>query len=263
MRGYWALARGSFLGWMVYRFGGIFTLATNIIYMVVIYFLWRNIYGTSSQIHGMSFNQAFIYLALASSIFNALKTYIDWMMSRNIITGNIAVDIIKPMDFQFQMFFRAAGTFLFNFCLITLPSALILFIVFRADVAWGIGLLFFPLGLVLAFAISFAIDYIVGLAAFYTESNWGISMTKEIIVTLLAGALVPLQFFPEAAQTVLKLLPFQAIYHLPLTMVVSPNLPLTEYLQMLALQAFWVVVLFLGSRLFFNRASRVLFVNGG
>jgi ABC-2 type transport system permease protein len=263
MSGYWALARGSFFAWMVYRFGGVFTLITNLLYMVVIYFLWRNIYGENAQIHGMSFNQAFIYLSLAGSIFNALKTYIDWMMSRNIITGNVAVDIIKPMDFQFQMYFRAAGTFIYNFFLITLPSAVMLFLVFRADVQWGIGLLFFPLGLVLAFSISFAIDYVVGVAAFYTESNWGISMTKEIIVTLLAGALVPLQFFPEAAQAVLKLLPFQAIYHLPLTMIISPNLPVMEYLQMLGIQAFWVAALFMGGRLFFNRASRALFINGG
>jgi ABC-2 type transport system permease protein len=184
-------------------------------------------------------------------------------MSRDIITGNIAVNVIKPVDFQFNMFCRAAGTFIFNFGTITLPSALMLFLVFGADLEWGLGLLLFPVSLVLAFAISFAIDYMVGLSSFYTESIWGISMTKEIIVTLLAGALVPIQFFPPQAQTLLRLLPFQAIYNLPLTMVVSPNLPGRELLQMLGLQMLWVVVLFGLGRLFYNRASRALFINGG
>lgn len=263
MKAYLALAKGSFLAWMVYRFGGIFTLITNLLYMVVIYFLWRSIYGSAGQIHGLTFNQAFIYLALAGSIFNSLKTYVDWQMSRDIITGNVAVNVIKPIDFQLNMFFRAAGTFTFNFGTITLPSALMLFLVFGADLEWGIGLLLFPVSLVLAFAISFALDYMVGLSSFYTESIWGISMTKEIIVTLLAGALVPLQFFPEPAQVVLRLLPFQAIYNIPLTMVVSPNLPMLEFVQMLGLQVFWIAVLFGAGRLFYNRASRALFINGG
>jgi ABC-2 type transport system permease protein len=152
---------------------------------------------------------------------------------------------------------------LVNLVVITLPSVLVLFFVFGVRIETGIGLAFVPLALLLAFLISFALDYIVGTSGFYTESTWGISMTKEIITTLLSGALIPLQFFPEGVRRVLELLPFQAIYHVPLTLITSPDLALTDCWWLLATQVFWVLALLVVSRVFFSRALRVLTVSGG
>jgi ABC-2 type transport system permease protein len=258
-----ALIKGAFMTWIAYRFSFPLTLVGTLLYMALMYHMWGSIYRNSELIHGMSFNQAFVYLALASSLFVLFKTWTDWSISRKILDGSIIVDLIKPLDFQLQMLFRSAGTVLFNLTVITLPSALVLFFVFKAEINLGIGLAFFPVGLFFAFLISFTIDYIVGLSSFYTESLWGISMTKEIITSVLSGALIPLQFFPETALQVLHLLPFQAIYHIPLTMITSPNLRVSDYLRLLATQAFWVAALFVLSRLFYRKAIQVLAVGGG
>ena len=103
----------------------------------------------------------------------------------------------------------------------------------------------------------------IGLTSFYTESIWGISSTKDIIILFLSGSLIPLQFFPEAAQKVLKLLPFQAMYHLPLMMLVEPEQSTATYLTSLGIQIFWVVVLLILARLYYNKAIKVLRVAGG
>lgn len=263
MRAYLTMVKGVFITWIIYRFGFFFTLLGNLLYMTLIFYLWKSIYKGSETLRGMTFNQAFIYLALAGSLFVLFKTYTDWSISNRVIDGSLITDLIKPLDFQMITLARTAGLTLFNVIMITIPSILVVFLVFRAEMQLGIGLLFFPLALVLAFLISFALDFAVGLTAFYTESLWGISMTKEIVTTLLSGALIPLQFFPEAAQRVLKLLPFQAIYNVPLTMVISPNLGVGYYLENLAVQLFWVALLFLLSRWFYSRAFRVLTVSGG
>ena len=113
------------------------------------------------------------------------------------------------------------------------------------------------------YLVSFSIDYFIGLMGFYSESVWGLSMTKEIIVTFLSGALIPLQFFPEAIQQVLYWLPFQAIYHTPLMIFTRPDEGLDVYLPMMALQLFWAIVLFIAARLFYNQAVKVLRVAGG
>jgi ABC-2 type transport system permease protein len=127
----------------------------------------------------------------------------------------------------------------------------------------GPGLFLFPLSLLFAFFISFFLDYFVGLFGFYSESVWGLSTTKEILVTILSGALIPLQFFPDAIQKVLLWLPFQAIYHTPLMMITRPNQGWDVFLPMLATQIFWVVALFLATRLFYNQAVKVLRISGG
>ena len=121
----------------------------------------------------------------------------------------------------------------------------------------------FPVSLILAFIVSFSIDYFVGLLGFYSESVWGLSITKEIIVSALSGALIPLQFFPETIQRVLFWLPFQAIYHTPIMMITRADLGLGTFIPMLLIQLMWAVVLFVLARLFYNQAVKVLRIAGG
>lgn len=263
MKPYLSMVKGVFITWIIYRFSFFFTLLGNLLYMTLIFFLWKSIYHGAESIHGMTFKQAFIYLALAGSLFVLFKNYTDWNISNRVVDGSLIMDLIKPVDFQYITLARTAGVTLFNFIMITIPSVLVLFVAFRAEMQFGLGLLFFPLGILMAFLISFALDFAVGLTSFYTESLWGISMTKEIITSILSGALIPLQFFPDAAQRILRFLPFQAIYNIPLTMVVSPNLNVLYYLQVMAVQAFWVLALFAFCRWFYARSSKVLNLSGG
>jgi ABC-2 type transport system permease protein len=263
MKRYLVLTRGVFMTIVTYRFGFFFTLIGNLLYIVLVYFLWRGIYQGAETIRGMTFDQALVYLALASSIFVLLKTWTEWSMSRMIRDGSIATELIKPIDFQLNLLFGTAGFALCNLMVITLPSVLVLFLAFGVKIDTGIGLAFLPIALLFAFLISFNLDYMVGTSGFYTESLWGISMTKEIVTTLLSGTLVPLQFFPEAIQRVLELLPFQAIYHVPLMLITSADLTFADCLRLLGTQVFWAVALFSISRLFFSRALRVLTVSGG
>ena len=138
-----------------------------------------------------------------------------------------------------------------------------LIFVFKVNFALGPGLIVFPISLLMAFLVSFFIDYFIGLLGFYSESVWGLSTVKEIIVTVFSGALIPLQFFPDAMQKVLLWLPFQAIYHTPLMMVTGPDQSWNIFLSMLLVQFFWVVVLFIATRLFYNQAIKVLRISGG
>jgi len=255
--------RGSFMVGLVYRFGFLFSIAGNIIYMSVTYFLWRSIYQDKEALHGLTFNQTYIYVALGSAVFILLKTYVDWQMSFDIREGMIASYLIKPIDLQLYELFLSFGYFLMSLSAITIPTILLLIFVFRVEIPLGIGLVIFPFSLILAYLLSFCFDYFIGLLGFYTESIWGLSITKEIIVTVLSGALIPLQFFPDAIQKVLLWLPFQAIYYTPLTMVAQPYLGWGTFLPMLAVQLFWVGALFVLTRLFYDQAIKVLRISGG
>jgi ABC-2 type transport system permease protein len=90
-----------------------------------------------------------------------------------------------------------------------------------------------------------------------------LSITKEILVTVFSGALIPLQFFPDAIRNVLLWLPFQAIYHTPLMMLTKADQGLDVFLPMIAVQVFWAVALFVLARLFYNQAIKVLRIAGG
>jgi ABC-2 type transport system permease protein len=248
---------------LVYRFGFLFSILGNIIYLGVAYYLWRSIYQQSNTLRGLTFNETFLYVGLGSAVFILLKTYADWIMHFEIQQGTIATYLIKPMDFQLYALFANLGSVLMNLTAITIPTALVMVFVFHVKVTSGPGLFLFPIGLLLAFLISFSIDFFVGLLSFYSESVWGVSMTKEIIVTVFSGALIPIQFFPETIQKVLLWLPFQAIYHTPLMMITKADLGLPAFLPMIGVQLAWAIILFILTRLFYNQAIKVLRISGG
>lgn len=263
MRIYLPIARGTFMVGMVYRFGFLFTIVGNIVYLGVAYYLWKSIYQNSDVIRGLTFNEAFLYVALGSAVFVLLKTYADWYIHYEIREGFIANYLTKPVDYQLYTLFANLGSLLINLLAISIPTALMLGLVFRVTIPAGPGLFLFPISLLLAFLISLWIDYFIGLMGFYSESVWGLSITKEIIVTVFSGALIPLQFFPDAMQEVLFWLPFQAIYHTPLMMLTRPNQGLDVLLTMLGVQLIWAIVLFVGARLFYHQAIKVLRIAGG
>jgi len=263
MRGYIAFIRGAMLVGVVYRLGFLFTILGNIVYIIIAYFLWRSIYSGSDSINGLTFDQALLYVALGSTMFILLKTYTDWGMAGEIRDGTISIYLTKPIDYQLYNFFTTIGFASTSLVTVTLPTVLMLLFVFRIHIAFGVGYLFFPVSLLIAFIIGFNFDYAVGLMAFYTESIWGISITKEIFISVLSGALLPLQFFPAAIQQILMWLPFQAIYYTPLMMVTKPDQEVGVFLQMLAVQIAWAVVTYFLSRMLYNQAIKVLRVAGG
>jgi ABC-2 type transport system permease protein len=263
MKSYLALVRGSLQISLMYRLGFVLAILGNMVYLGVTYYLWRSIYRHSETIRGLTFDETFLYVALGSTVFILLKTYTDWIMSYEIREGLITNYLIKPLDLQLYMLSMSFGSMLMNLLAITIPTALVLAFVFKVNISLGIGLALFPLSLFLAFLISFSFDYFIGLLAFYTESTWGITIMKEVIITVLSGALIPLQFFPEGMQSILRWLPFQAIYHTPLMMVTRPQQSLETFVLMLAIQVVWVVVLFVLTRLFYHQAIKVLRISGG
>jgi ABC-2 type transport system permease protein len=263
MRSYLPVARATYMIGMVYRFGFLFTILGNLVYLGVAYYLWSSIYRYSDTIRGLTFNETFLYVGLGSAIFILLKTYADWFIHYEIREGNIAIYLTKPIDYQIYNLFANLGSLLMNLTAITLPTVLVMLFVFKVRVAVGIGLLLFPVSLLLAFLISFSIDYFVGLMGFYSESVWGLSITKEIIVTVFSGALIPLQFFPEAIQKILFWLPFQAIFHTPIMMVTRPDQEWEVFLPLITVQLGWAMLLFLLARLFYHQAVKVLRIAGG
>ena len=263
MRSYLPVARATYMIGIVYRFGFLFTIFGNLVYLGVAYYLWKSIYRDSDTIRGLTFNETFIYVALGSALFVLLKTYADWIIHYEIREGAIATYLTKPMDFQLYALSANLGALLMNLTAITLPTALVMVFIFKVKIAFGAGLFLFPISLLLAFLISFSIDYFIGLLGFYSESVWGISITKEVIVTVFSGAMIPLQFFPDAIQNVLYWLPFQAIFHTPIMMITRPAQGLNVFLPMMLVQLAWAILLFFLARLFYNQAIKVLRIAGG
>ena len=97
-----ALTRAGVTESLQFRLGTAVTLFGNLIYLALVYFLWKAIYYSSGTdtVNGMSFYDTMIYLILATAIFNLLEMFIVWDMSRAIQSGEIVLHLLKPMKYR-------------------------------------------------------------------------------------------------------------------------------------------------------------------
>ena len=262
-----ALTKAGIMESLHYRLGTAVTLIGNLLYIVLVYFLWKAIYASSGvdSVNGMTFSDTMIYLILATAIFNFLEMFVVWDMSRSIQSGKIILDLLKPMNFRQYTFWSYSGNHVILFFLTFIPTFIIVFIITHGAIPLGLNLLWFVFSMILALIINFNIEMTVATICLYTESTWGINIVKETIVLLLSGASIPLAFFPPALRTAVSYMPFRAVYDIPLNILLGKNdtTSMTGLCMMLGLQVFWVFVLTAVSTVFWNFSVRKITVNGG
>ena len=262
-----ALTRAGIMESLQYRLGTAVTLFANLIYLVLVYFLWKAIYASAGTdvVNGMTFTDTMIYLILATALFNFLEMFVVWDMSRSIQSGKIILDLLKPMRFREYTFWSYSGSHVVLFALTFIPTFIVVLIVTHGAIPMGLNLLWFAVATVLALIVNFSMEMIVATICLYTESTWGINIVKETIVLLLSGASIPLAFFPEGLRQVVDYLPFRAVYDIPLTILLEKNDTNTieGLLPMFGLQLAWAVILTLAGTLFWNHSVKKITVNGG
>ncbi len=265
LKKYLALTRAGILESFQYRMAMLVMVAGNLLYLTVVYFFWKAVYASSgsSVVNGMTFSDTLIYLVLATALFNFMEMYTVWEIGRNIQSGKIVLDLLKPMRFRSFLFWSYSGTFVTQFFFTFLPTFIIVCIVTNGAVPLGINLLYFTISVVMAVVINYAIDFMTGTICLYTESIWGINIMKQVIVLLLSGANIPIAFFPDTMKKIVGYLPFKSIYNTPLTILLEKNPDITVVAEALGIQLFWCITLLVLSSLFWKVSLRKITVNGG
>lgn len=262
---YLALIRGSIMEGLAFRTGTIVSILGNLIYLVIIYYLWKAIYDSSPSdtVNGMTFHDTLVYLVLAAAMFNYLNTFVVWEIGRNYQSGALVEFLVKPIDYQVFLFFVSFGNSLVAFMITFLPTFVLVYLVTHGSFRLGVNLVFFLLSILLAMVINYCVDFFVGTVCLYTQSIWGVNIMKEVVVSLLSGATIPLAFFPERLRGIVDVLPFRAIYHMPLAILTESNMSMADYMGGIGIQLFWALFMILASKLFWKRSMQILTVNGG
>lgn len=262
-----ALTRAGIMESLHYRLGTFVTLFANLIYLVLVYYLWKAIYASSGVevVNSMTFTDTMIYLILATSLFNFLEMFVVWDMSRSIQSGKIILDLLKPLKFRTYTFWSYSGSHVVSFIMTFIPTFIIVMIVTKGAIPIGLNLVYFIISTVFALIVNFNIEMIVATICLYTESTWGINIVKETIVLLLSGASIPLAFFPDKLRAVVEYLPFRAVYDVPLTILLEKNGTdtLQGLLPVFGFQILWIVILTAAGTLFWNYSVKKITVNGG
>ena len=238
-------------------------LVVTLLQIFVFYYIWMAIYKTDALINGISKEQIVTYVILSRILYTQVTSGFIPRIGRKVHTGEITMDLLKPMDFQLFMFFGRVGDFISFFVMTAVPILIIcaLFFGMQAPLnAWTS--ICFLLSLLMAIAVSFFVEYWIGLLTFYTNYSWGLQTLQEALVSLFSGALIPLTFFPGWLRTITDFLPFQQMSYSPISIYLG-IVKGTQVLEVLAFQLLWIIILWFLSRLFYSFAIKKITVQGG
>jgi ABC-2 type transport system permease protein len=180
-----------------------------------------------------------------------------------VIEGKIAMDLIKPVSMQWMWISRAMGESAFRLGLLTVPTAVVVALVFPVQgpaSRENFGL--FLVSVLGSFFLMGAINFMIGTCAIPLQSILALIRAKFWLVELLSGLLIPMSFFPDRIQNVLAWLPFEHIAYTPLQIYLG-KLDHAAALRMLGIQWFWVLALLALAHFWWGRASRKITIHGG
>lgn len=260
---YFQFIRLSFLKGLAYRLRYYTGVITYLVHVAVYWFIWEAVYKNGGKVGGFSFEEMATYVALGWVVRSFYFNNIDWDIQSRIISGDIIMDLSRPVDFQGMQVANALGESLFRLLLFALPAGIVICTVFPVLPPPSLGLLLaFIVANIGAFLINLHINFMVGLLAFKTQSIMGIMRAKYVAMQILTGLIVPISLYPEWAQTILNLSPFPYIAYVPLAIYLG-KLDQNEIFKALGIQLFWIVALYFVGKYFWRICLKRLVIQGG
>jgi ABC-2 type transport system permease protein len=257
----WQLAK---LGWRrqtTYRAATLAGMFTNSVFGLVHgAILVAALHAAGRDIGGYNARDALTYAWLAQALIGPMAIFRWTEISERIRSGDIAIDFARPADVQqwwlFDDFGRAASAVVFR----SIPQFLVgavLFTLVYPSPPWR--WLAVASSVALAILVSFTLRFLSNLAVFWTFDERGPMQVHALLLVGLSGMSVPLVFFPSWLGTPLRALPWAATVQTPVDVWLGNG----NTAVLLALQAFWFVVLLAVGRVVLARAHRKLVVQGG
>lgn len=260
---YLSFMRLEFIKMLTYRISYITGVVNYAVQIGAYFFLWQAIYIGRGQIGGLNQGEMLTYLIVAWVSRSLYFNNMDRQISVEVKEGKVAVELIRPYDYQMARMARALGEAVFRLFFFALPSAVFIYLLYPFYIpAFGRVWLYFLLALLGSFAINSQINFMTGIITFFTMNTNGIQKAKRVVIELFSGLLIPISFYPDWAQLIIKYLPFQAISYLP-NLIYLGKLSGTALLQSLGIQLFWLVVLYIVGRVMWSAALRKVAIQGG
>lgn len=224
---------------------------------------WTVLYSSRTEISGISMSEMLVYTIAARVLTILLTTSVEYEISSQIYTGDIALSFSLPINYPFSLFLKAIGQTLSKLIFHVVPyivAGSLAFIVWN-PVRVNLGPLFW-ISTLAGVVLYFLYEMFFGFLAFWTMEIGGVLALRGVIMQFLSGAFIPLWFFPDILLRISKFLPFQALYHTPLSILIG-KLEGAALLEAVGLQCAWILLFLLLCSLVFSRAKRRVIVHGG
>lgn len=272
-----------------YRFKALMWSLSTLFNMLVQYFLWKSIYEeVNGSFMGIEKSNYLIYISFGVVFYNITSCMENMYIAEDIKTGNISMNLTKPINYKTMVLFRHIGSKAGE-AIGLIPLVLVAFLLTDN---WssinGIQILFFLVSTILAFFLVFSFSYIIGLVTFWTTNYWGVQFFTNTIMGLFSGQLVAIHFYIELGKGLMDFtgklafiqsdafvaffrvlgvvaycLPFQSMYYTPMSILSGMISKPKDIAIHLFIQIIWLVVLNGIIKLMWEKAQKKITILGG
>ncbi|MFI6230821.1 ABC transporter permease [Micromonospora echinospora] len=264
MTPYLSLSRMAWSTVLVYRTEFLLQLVGSVVQAVALFAVWRALFAgdADGSLAGLSWEQMKGYLFVSFLTGTILSSFTDGQLALRVLDGSVALDLVRPIDYQLARFAEAVGYLLGELMVVAAMGTVLLLVFGGAPLPDASQAALFLVSLAAVVPLKFALVYAVGLACFWTGNFHGLSMSRIAVTSILSGALVPIALYPQWLQTICAFSPFPGIVSTP-ALIFLGEARGTAALSLVGVQLLWTVLLWLAARLVWRAAVRRLVVHGG
>jgi ABC-2 type transport system permease protein len=267
MSKYVALFRIRFVNALQYRAAAAAGMATQFAWGFMEIFAFAAFYRANPTAFPMEFSQTVSYIWMQQAF---LALFMMWFWDNDIAnaitSGSISYEMVRPIDLYGRWFCQLTANRLARAMLRCAPILIVAFIVpepYKMSSPPDVSqLILFLISAILSLGVVVSFSMLMYISLFYTLSPMGVRLIAAVLSDFLAGATIPLPFFPEPIRAVIETLPFAAMQNMPLR-IYSGNTGGIDAVQGIAMQIFWLVTLSLIGKLVMSRALKKVIVQGG
>ena len=241
-----------FLNSFNYRFNTVVSLIFGNIGILIEILFWGLIYAGDMEKTLNGYNlSAIITYYFVGGIFRRFifdSDYI-WMIK----SGSLGQVLLKPYNINIYMYIKNLSGRLTSM----LPQALFVLAAmsFIAKyLTWNLSLvnvIFLIFFLIISTLTSQLLNSIIGYMAFWLENAEAVMWSFAVLLNLLSGMFIPLDFFPKWSLPILEKTPFASWGYLP-TKIYLGLFDVNQLTELLITHILWIVILLLLNKIIFK-----------
>ena len=205
----------------------------------------QGVFKQSTTINHWSFSSVMNYYFLLIIAAAVLMSHPEVPVVRDDIEkGELAGRLLKPFSYYWQRFHAEIPVRIFQGIMGGIIFFLLIYF-FHANVHFSLSLgtaFLAAVIIILAFFLCFTFKMILSITALWTTDIRGAQELTDILITIFAGYIVPINLLPGLLATIAYVLPFAYIIYYPIV-AIQGQLGISGLVSVIAIQILWLFVL--------------------
>ncbi|OPX45248.1 hypothetical protein CLHUN_11350 [Ruminiclostridium hungatei] len=222
-------------------------------------------YNDTTSIKGYGFEQMVWYYTAYYVILSFVWNGITHQISRKILSGQLATDLLKPISVFRFMLAGAISSRIVAMLVDFLPGMLIYSLILFPSFMTVQSFFSFVLIALLAFVLNYMFSFLLGMSAMIIKNNMSINAIREVLQAIVGGGLIPLEFMPVWLNRIFDFLPFKYIIYWPIQFFLNrvEGNRLEMLLRVGFLQIVWIIVFYAAIQILWKSLIKKFCAAGG